>query len=233
MQQKLNHLAIIMDGNSRWAKQNNKTIVQGYTKGAKTAQALLPHLADLGVEYVTLYAFSSENWQRPEEEISILFNLLSRYVLKEVKTLNKYGAKLKIIGNLSKLPNSLQDRILKAVDETKDNNKVTLCIAFSYGSRGEIVEACQKIIDSKIATISEDGFKNFLYDPEMPDVDLLIRTSGVYRISNFLLWQIAYAELYFLDKFWPDVTHDDIKNAIINYSNRRRTFGSRNLEKNN
>jgi len=227
MKQELNHLAIIMDGNARWAELHGKTKAEGHKKGAETAKALLPVAAKLGVKYLTLYAFSSENWQRPADEVSVLINLLSYYVKSETKILNENGIKLKIIGNLTKLSGNLQEKILKAVEATKDNNKMTVTIAFGYGGRDEIIQACQKIIDSEVKTITEEQFKNFLYDPEMPDVDLLIRTGGLFRISNFLLWQIAYAELFFSNKFWPDFTEQDLQTAITDYSNRKRSFGVR------
>ena len=162
---------------------------------------MIPYSSKLGIKYLTLYAFSSENWQRPANEVSILLKLLSYYVKNETKMLSDYQIKLKIIGNLDKLSPNLQKKINSAIDATKHNSKMTVTIAFGYGSRDEIVNACQKAIDSGVTTITEESFQNFLYDPEMPDVDLLIRPSGVYRISNFLLWQAAYAELYFLDKY--------------------------------
>ena len=225
--QQLDHLAIIMDGNARWAKLNNTNQANGHRKGAEVIKSILPHLSEMRIKYLTLYAFSSENWQRPKMEISMLMDLLSSYLLDETQLLNEYGIKLKIIGNLTKLSSVLQKKIADCVERTQNNSKATLCVAFSYGGRSEIVDACRKIINSKITVITEDNFKNYLYDPEMPDVDLLIRTSNSYRISNFLLWQLAYAELYFLDKFWPDFTIDDMKTAILNYSNRKRTFGAR------
>ncbi len=227
MKHKLEHLAIIMDGNARWAKNLGKTKAQGHKQGAEVAKSLLPHLARLNIKYLTLYAFSSENWQRPQDEISTLINLLSYYILNQTKLLNKYSIKLKIVGNLEKLSVTLQNKIQKSIDDTKHNDSVTLCIAFGYGSRMEIVDAVQKIIDSDIKKINVESFKDYLYDATMPDVDLLIRTSGVYRISNFLLWQLAYAELYFTEKFWPDFTIDDLELAINDYSNRKRNFGGR------
>ncbi len=227
MKQNLNHLAIIMDGNARWAKLNKKSKAEGHKKGAEVAKSLIPHLSKLGINYLTLYTFSSENWQRPAEEVSILINLLSHYVLHETKILAKHGIKLKIIGHLEKLAPSLQQKIKFAVESTKNNSKATVCIAFSYGSRAEMVDAFTKAINSGITKITEDNFRNFLYDPEMPDVDLLIRTGSEYRISNFLLWQLAYAELYFLDKFWPEFDINDLEKAIENYSTRQRNFGGR------
>ncbi len=223
----LNHLAIIMDGNARWAKKHNKTKAEGYKKGAETAKSLLPYTSNLGIKYLTLYAFSSENWQRPPGEISILIDLLSHYVKKEIKILSDNGIRLKVIGTLDKLSKILQKKIKKAVELSKNNSEMTVTIAFGYGSRTEIVNACQKILDSGVKKITEKNFKEFLYDPEMPDVDLLIRPSGVYRISNFLLWQAAYAELYFINKFWPDFNEEDLKLALINYSKRKRNFGGR------
>ncbi len=223
----LNHLAIIMDGNARWADENNKTRAQGHKKGAETAKKLLPHSSDLGIKYLTLYAFSSENWQRPDNEVSILINLLSHYVNNEIQSLSDYQIRLKVIGDLSKLPPILQKKIHDAIELTKDYSKMTVTVAFSYGSRNEIINACQKIIDSGVKKITEAEFQNFLYDPEMPDVDLLIRPSGTRRISNFLLWQIAYAELYFLDKFWPDFNENDLKIALDDYAQRKRSFGTR------
>ena len=230
MRHNLNHLAIIMDGNARWANKHGKTKAEGHKKGAETAKSLIPYSSKLGIKYLTLYAFSSENWQRPANEVSILLKLLSYYVKNETKMLSDYQIKLKIIGNLDKLSPNLQKKIYSAIDATKHNSKMTVTIAFGYGSRDEIVNACQKAIDSGVTTITEESFQNFLYDPEMPDVDLLIRPSGVYRISNFLLWQAAYAELYFLDKFWPDFNENDLKDAIINYSQRKRNFGGRENE---
>jgi undecaprenyl diphosphate synthase len=227
MKQNLNHLAIIMDGNARWAKLHEKSKADGHKKGAEVAKSLMPHLSWLGIKYLTLYTFSSENWQRPAEEVSILINLLSHYVLHETKILTKYGIKLKVIGHLEKLAPSLQQKIKAAVESTKNNSEATVCIAFSYGSRAEIVDAFTKAIDSGITKITEDNFRNFLYDPEMPDVDLLIRTGNDYRISNFLLWQLAYAELYFLDKFWPEFDVSDLEKSIENYSTRQRNFGGR------
>jgi len=223
----MKHLAIVMDGNARWASENNLPKTMGHQRGAETAKKLMPDLMELGLEYITLYAFSSENWQRPEDEVSFIMKLLGYYVENEVKTLHKNNIRLKIIGDLSKINTSLKEKIVAATKLTEKNNKMTLCIALGYGSRAEIVSACQKIIDSGAKQISEESFKSFLYDPGMPDLDLLIRPSGVYRISNFLLWQAAYAELYFTDKYWPDFSIDDIKEAIVHYSKRKRNFGGR------
>ena len=223
----IKHLAIIMDGNARWAKHNDLSKAEGHKKGANVAKELVPKIIDLNIPYLTLYAFSSENWQRPKEEVSIIMKLLSYFVENEIKTLHKHQIKLKIIGNLDKVDSALRNKIIDAAKLTQHNTKMTVCIAFSYGSRAEIVYACQQIIDSGEKQISEENFSKFLYDKDMPDVDLLIRPGGVYRMSNFLLWQAAYAELYFTDKFWPDFSINDIKEAIENYSKRKRNFGGR------
>lgn len=227
MQHNLTHLAIIMDGNARWAAKNGKTKSEGHNIGAKNAKKVLQHVLDLNIKYLTLYAFSSENWQRPVKEVSMLINLLNQYVKGETKLLQKHQIKLQVIGDLSKLPSSIVKKIEKTMDATKNNTNMTVNIAFSYGAREEIANACQKAIDSGVKKITENNFKDFLYDPEMPDVDILIRTSGVHRISNFLLWQISYAEIYFLDKFWPDFNKEDLNEIIENYSKRKRNFGTR------
>lgn len=223
----INHIAIIMDGNARWASLNGFTKAEGHKMGAEAIKNLIPNVMQLGIPYLTLYAFSSENWKRDHVEISVLIKLLSYYLKKEIKLLTKNGIKLKIIGKFDRLSKAVQKRINEAIELTKDNNKMTLCIAFGYGSRIEIVDACQKAMNSGKNNITEDDFKNYLYDPDMPDVDLLIRTSGVYRISNFLLWQLAYAELYFCEKYWPDFTKDDLIEALDDYAKRTRTFGAR------
>ena len=215
----IKHLAIIMDGNARWATSCNLSKAEGHKKGAEVAKELILQILELNIPYVTLYTFSSENWQRPKDEISLLMKLLNYYVENEIKTLHKHQIRLKIVGNL--------DKILHAAELTKNNDKMTVCLAFSYGSREEIVHACQNIVNSGIKQISEEIFSQFLYDKEMPDVDLYIRTGGFFRMSNFLLWQAAYAELYFIDKFWPDFSIDDLKVAIEDYSRRKRNFGGR------
>lgn len=229
METKVNikHLAVIMDGNARWAKDNNLPKAEGHRSGAKAAKNLLSSAMELGVPYLTLYAFSSENWQRPDKEISVLLDLLAYYLTHETENLHKNGVKLKVIGNITRLSKALQQNINNALELTKNNDKMTLCIAFSYGGRVEIVDTCQKLINSGITKVTENDFKSLLYDPEMPDVDLLIRTSGVFRISNFLLWQIAYAELFFSTKNWPDFDKNDLIEALNDYSKRKRNFGTR------
>ncbi len=223
----IKHLAIIMDGNARWASEHGLSKAEGHKTGAETIKKIIPNIMELNIPYLTLYAFSSENWQRGKEETSFLLELLNYYLKKEVASLNKNGIKIKIIGKFDRLGTITKKRIIQAIELTKNNCKMTLCIAFSYGSRLEIVDACQKIVNSGDKEITEDNFKNYLYDPDMPDVDLLIRTSGVFRISNFLLWQAAYAELYFSKKYWPDFDKSDILEALEDYSKRKRNFGAR------
>jgi len=227
MKHNIKHLAIIMDGNARWAKAVGVSKAEGHKKGSEAAKRILPIAAELNIPYLTLYAFSSENWQRPEDEVSTLIKLLAYYVKTETKSMHKNGVRLKVIGNLARLPQDLKNQIGKAVELTKHNDKLTLCLAFSYGGRSEIVEACRSAMVAGDKDISEETFSKYLYDPEMPDVDLLIRTSGVLRMSNFLLWQSAYAELYFLDKCWPDFGKEDLVAAIEDYSQRTRNFGGR------
>ena len=227
MQHNLNHLAIIMDGNARWATKHGKAKSDGHNAGAENAKKILPHALKLGVKYLTFYAFSSENWQRPVKEVSTLLNLLKNYVKNETKILKEQQIKFQVIGDLSKLPSPLVKKIKESTEATKNNTKMIVTIAFSYGARAEIANACQAAIDSGVKKITEDNFKNFLYDPEMPDVDVLIRTGGCHRISNFLLWQASYAEIYFLDILWPDFGEKDLANTIEDYSKRTRYFGAR------
>jgi len=227
MKNNIEHLAIIMDGNRRWASTRNLPSLEGHRNGAKTIKTIVSHVMEINIPYLTLYAFSSENWKRSDDEVSWLMNLFSFYLTKELAKLIKNGVRLKIIGRLELLNGRLQNQINEAMLLTKDNKRITLCIAFSYGGRWEIIDACQKIIDSGNKEINEIDFKNYLCDPEMPDVDLLIRTGGVSRISNFLLWHSSYAELYFSSKYWPDFHKVDLINVIDDYSKRQRTFGEK------
>lgn len=226
-QKSVNHLAIIMDGNARWALEKGLPKSEGHRVGSDRVKKLLPDFIELNIPYVTLYTFSSENWRRSKTEVTFLLKLLRYYLKNETASLHKNGVNIKFIGKLDILDSMLQKQIHDAVELTKHNNKITLCIAFSYGGRAEIVDACQKIINSGKTNISEHEFANYLYDPEMPNVDLLIRTGRSYRISNFLLWQAAYAELYFLPKYWPDFDKQDLLEALDDYSKRKRTFGAR------
>jgi undecaprenyl diphosphate synthase len=225
------HLAIIMDGNGRWAKEKGKLRVFGHEQGVKTVRRTVEDCARIGLEFLTLYTFSTENWNRPKLEVDTLMRLLVSSLKKELKTLNNNNIKLNTIGNIASLPNSAHKELLDVMEKTSANTGMTLTLALSYGSREEIKNAVQQIcvkVKNNIISpenIDETIINNHLYTQNLPDVDLLIRTSGEHRISNFLLWQIAYAELYFIDVFWPDFSEQHLLEAIKNYQNRERRFG--------
>ena len=225
------HLAIIMDGNGRWAKQKGKLRVFGHEKGSKAVKQVVEGCAELGVKNLTLYAFSTENWNRPKLEVQTLMKLLISSLKKEIKTLQKNNIKLNAIGNLNDLPPKVYKELMDVIDITKSNTNLTLTLALSYGSRDELINTIKQIsikVKNNIISpekIDESVINEHLYTQNLPDVDLLIRTSGEQRISNFLLWQIAYAELYFTNVFWPDFTKQHLYEAIINYQKRERRFG--------
>ncbi|WP_291274719.1 isoprenyl transferase [Flavobacterium sp.] len=225
------HLAIIMDGNGRWAKQQGKLRAFGHENGTKSVRTTVEACAKLGIEYLTLYAFSTENWNRPKLEVEILMKLLISSLKKELKTLQDNNIKLHAIGNLNSLPTGVKKELLEVIDKTKNNSKMTLTLALSYGSRDEIINAVKNISEKvknniiSIDTIDESIINQHLYTQNIPDVDLVIRTSGEHRISNFLLWQIAYAEFYFTEVLWPDFKEEELIKAIISYQNRERRFG--------
>ena len=225
------HLAIIMDGNGRWAKQKGFLRAFGHENGTKSVRTAVETCAKLGIEYLTLYAFSTENWNRPKLEVEILMKLLISSLKNELKTLQDNNIQLNSIGNLDLLPKSAQKELLEVIKKTKDNTRMVLTLALSYGSREEIINAVKEISHKvknniiSIDTIDESIINQHLYTQNLPDVDLLIRTSGEHRISNFLLWQIAYAELYFTDVLWPDFKEDNLYEAIISYQKRERRFG--------
>ena len=225
------HVAIIMDGNGRWAKLRGKPRVFGHKNGVKSVREVIDAAGNAGVKALTLYAFSTENWNRPKAEVKTLMALLLTSLKKEAKELNKNNIKLQIIGNQESLPKSVLKGLNKVIELTKNNDALTLTIALSYGSREEIVNAfkniSKKIVNNQLSTeeIDENVINNHLYTFTLPDVDLMIRTSGEKRISNFLLWQIAYAELHFTDVLWPDFTKNDFYNALLEYQNRERRFG--------
>ena len=221
------HIAITMDGNGRWAKSKGKLRVFGHKNGVKSVRDTVEGAAEIGIEYLTLYAFSSENWNRPEREVNALMTLLVSAINKETKTLMDNNIRLSTIGNINKLPIKAQKELQEAIIKTKDNTRMTLVLALSYSGRGEIINAVQNIIKDgkKPEEINEDTFQQYLTTKSVPDPELLIRTSGEYRISNFLLWQIAYSELYFTDTLWPDFRRADLYKAILNYQNRERRFG--------
>ncbi len=225
------HLAIIMDGNGRWAKNQGLLRTIGHENGTKSVKTIVETCAKLGIENLTLYAFSTENWNRPKLEVDLLMKLLINSLKKELATLSKNNIKLNSIGNLDNLPKSVQKELVEVIDKTKSNTRMTLTLALSYGSREEILNAV-KIISDKVKnniistdSIDESIFNKHLYTHNLPDVDLVIRTSGEHRISNFLLWQIAYAEFYFTDVLWPDFSEQNLYEAIISYQKRERRFG--------
>lgn len=225
------HLAIIMDGNGRWAKQQGLLRVIGHENGTKSVRETVEACAEIGIKHLTLYAFSTENWNRPKLEVDTLMNLLVSSLKKEIKTLQDNHIKLNTIGCLQDLPKKAQKELLEVIEKTKDNNRMTLTLALSYGSRDELLNMVKEISSKvknniiSIDSIDESIINKHLYTQNLPDVDLLIRTSGEHRISNFLLWQIAYAELYFTDILWPDFSKEELYKALINYQNRERRFG--------
>ncbi|MFM9989114.1 isoprenyl transferase [Flavobacterium sp.] len=225
------HLAIIMDGNGRWAKKQGMLRAIGHENGTKSVRTTVEACAKLGIENLTLYAFSTENWNRPKLEVDLLMKLLINSLKKELATLVKNNIKLNSIGNLENLPKSVQKELIEVIEKTKDNTRMTLTLALSYGSREEIINAVKKISDKvknniiSIDSIDDSIFNKHLYTHNLPDVDLVIRTSGEHRISNFLLWQIAYAEFYFTDVLWPDFSEENLYEAIISYQKRERRFG--------
>ncbi|MFA5297621.1 MAG: isoprenyl transferase [Lutibacter sp.] len=233
------HIAIIMDGNGRWAEIKGKPRVFGHKNGVTSVKEVIEGCREIGVNYLTLYAFSTENWNRPKLEVKTLMALLVSSLRKELKTLVKNNIKLNTIGNIENLPEKAQIELAEVVEKTKNNTSLTLTLALSYGSREEIVNVIRniskKVVNNQfsIEEINENIINNHLYTFSLPDVDLLIRTSGEKRISNFLLWQIAYAELYFTDTLWPDFRKENLFKAIVNYQQRERRFGktSQQIEK--
>lgn len=234
-----NHIAIIMDGNGRWAEMKGKPRVFGHKNGVSSVKEVIEGCREIGVNYLTLYAFSTENWNRPKLEVKTLMALLVSSLRKELNTLVKNNIKLNTIGNIENLPEKAQVELAEVVEKTKKNTSLTLTLALSYGSREEIVNVIRniskKVVNNQIAIeeINENIINNHLYTFSLPDVDLLIRTSGEKRISNFLLWQIAYAELYFTNTLWPDFRKENLFNAIVDYQQRERRFGktSQQIEK--
>jgi undecaprenyl diphosphate synthase len=225
------HIAIIMDGNGRWAKAQGKHRIFGHKNGVKAVREVSEGCAELGVKYLTLYAFSTENWNRPQTEVSALMELLFLTIGREIKTLQKNNIRLNAIGHINTLPESSKKALQEAIEATKNNTRLTLTLALSYGSREEITEAAKKMaVDFKEGKITLEDFtqqtlSSYLYTSQIPDPELMIRTSGEHRISNFLLWQQAYTELYFTDKFWPEFERNDLYTAILDFQQRERRFG--------
>ena len=226
-----NHVAIIMDGNGRWAKQQGKARVFGHKNGVQSVREAIEASAEIGIQFLTLYAFSTENWNRPKLEVKTLMSLLVSSLRKELKTLQKNNIKLNAIGNLKSLPEKAQNELSDVIEKTKNNTGLTLSLALNYGSREEIVNVIKniskKVVNKQLdlEEIDEKIINNHLYTFSLPDVDLMIRTSGEQRISNFLLWQIAYAELYFTNTLWPDFKKEHLFNALIDFQHRERRFG--------
>ena len=225
------HLAIIMDGNGRWAKQKGLLRTLGHESGTKSVKVTVETCAKMGIENLTLYAFSTENWSRPKLEVDLLMELLINSLKNELNTLQENNIKLNSIGNLDLLPKSAQKKLEEVIETTKNNSRMVLTLALSYGSREELINAVKNISNKvknniiSIDNIDESIINQHLYTRDLPEVDLLIRTSGEHRISNFLLWQIAYSELYFTDVLWPDFKENDLYEAIISYQKRERRFG--------
>ncbi len=225
------HVAIIMDGNGRWAQNHGELRVFGHTKGVESVRESLTAAAEIKVKYLTLYAFSTENWNRPQEEVDALMDLLVRTISSEVDTLNENGVRLQAIGDIESLPEGCKEALFECIENTKNNDKVTLVLALSYSSKWEITEAVKRIVadvnDSKIDAnaINPELISSYLTTKGIPDPELLIRTSGECRVSNFLLWQLAYTELYFTDTLWPDFKKEHFFEAIYDYQQRERRFG--------
>lgn len=224
------HVGIIMDGNGRWAKRRGLPRVFGHKEGVKAVKRIVKHAANIGIKYLSLYAFSTENWQRPKDEVSTLMKLLDEYLRKELATMLENEISLKISGRIEMLPKNTQKILNDAIQKTKDNKKMVLNLCLSYGGRAEIIDAAKMLAyDFKNGKVSlddiESKFFDYLYNPEIPDVDLLIRTSGELRISNFLLYRLAYSELYFTQTLWPGFYEDEFDLAIDEYMTRKRRFG--------
>jgi len=222
---KINHLAIIMDGNGRWAKQKNKSRAFGHQSGAQTAKKIINICVEKAIPYLTLYTFSKENWSRPKEEIDTLMVLLSTMLKNETENMFRNNIRFNIVGRIDDLPEKTRKWILSTIDRTKNNKGLTLTLALSYGGRQEIIDAFNSLIKTEVKIINEEILKNHLYCPELPDPDIIIRTGGEYRLSNFLLWQSAYSEIYICDKNWPDFNEKELNKALVEYGNRNRTFG--------
>jgi undecaprenyl diphosphate synthase len=225
------HVAIIMDGNGRWAKKQGLARMFGHKKGVETVHNITVAATKLGIEYLTLYTFSTENWNRPKEEVDALMTLLVDTIAKETPTLMNNNVRLQTIGDINRLPEGTKQKFLACIDETSKNTGLTMVIALSYSARWEIIEAVREAVRLTQAgqlrpeDVSEQMVSSLMTTREMPDPDLLIRTSGEYRISNFLLWQLAYSELYFTDCLWPEFTDEEFYKAIVDYQKRERRFG--------
>jgi len=222
-----NHIAFIMDGNGRWAEQHGLPRLEGHRAGIESARSIIECLGEYHIGYVTLYSFSTENWQRPEDEVRGLLKILKESIGKETAEFHKRGVRIRHLGRLEELPLHLKLAIKRAIERTKNNTQMTLSFAFNYGSRLEILDAVRSIITEGIPPqdINDKLFNSYLYTTGLPDVDLVIRTGGDLRISNFLLWQSAYSEYYFTEVLWPDFNTEELEKALVSYSQRQRRFG--------
>jgi undecaprenyl diphosphate synthase len=221
------HVAVIMDGNVRWAEGHNKSRMEGHRAGTKNIRRVVEAFVKYQVKYLTLYAFSTENWSRPEAEVRELLHILGQVIRRETKALHERGIRLRHLGRIERLSGRVQKQVRYAVDLTKDNTVMTLSVAFDYGGRAEIVNAARQLAKSGIAPEMIDGdlFSGYLHTAGLPDPDLIIRTAGEVRLSNFLLWQSAYSEFYFTPVYWPDFDEGEVRKALIAYSERKRNFG--------
>jgi len=221
------HIVIIMDGNGRWANKKNLDRISGHREGMKSVRAVVKGAKDLGVKHITLYAFSAQNWQRPKVEVNALMELLKQYLLREGDKLLENGIRLNAIGRLWELPQDVHEVLEETIEKTKDGKELTLTLALSYGGREEIIDAIKKISCEKIAPeeVNQTNFARFLYTSDLPEPDLLIRTSGEMRLSNFMLWQLAYTEIYVTKTLWPNFRKRHLIKAILNYQRRERRFG--------
>lgn len=224
---RLNHVAIIPDGNRRWATLHGVPPLQGHTAGAQVMHKVVDYLAGRGIKYLTLWGFSTDNWKRSEQEVSDIFSLLAAWLDKDTPWAHKKGIRLRHLGRLHELPQGLRQAITRAVTLTQNNSGMTLNVAFNYGAKSEILDAVRQIIKQGIPVekVDENLFSRYLYTNTIPDVDLLIRTGGEYRSSNFMLWQAVYAEYYFTSVLWPDFNEQELERALASYSRRERRFG--------
>ena len=222
-------VAIIMDGNARWARSRGLSVAEGHRAGSRALRPVVEAAIDLGVESLAVFAFSTENWSRPRDEVELLMEIFSETIERELPDLAAQGVRTRFVGRRDRAPESLQEKMAALEEATVDKDRLQLWIAFDYGGRAELVEAARRIVESGADPddVDEELFTAHLYEPQMPDPDLLIRTSGEQRISNFLLWQLAYAELVFVDRHWPDFDGEALRSAIEDYASRRRRFGGR------
>ncbi len=221
------HVAVIMDGNGRWAKQRGLSRMEGHEAGTENIRRILSRAAEIGIRYLTLWAFSTENWRRPAEEVEGLMRILGSTIESETDELHRQGAQLRHIGDLEALQPDLRQSVLEAIELTRNNDRIVLTLAFNYGGRQELINAISQMLRDGIDpdSVDDETVQRYLYMPDLPDADLIVRTSGEWRLSNFLLWQSAFSELYFTPKLWPDFGPDDLDEAVLDYCHRDRRFG--------